>query len=130
MNECDEYQLFKITNRKYNGKICLQSSLHDKASWQQLDIDLYKEWCANFSHEATKLMQEQKNLLLTICNTSTNWCEFPDLNYKMTLCVAHKLDPISFCKYPWPEAITYDNGKEFLSVELQELLDSYGIVDN
>jgi len=41
--------------------------------------------------------------------------------------VAFALDRTWFSRYPRPQICRFDNSREFISVEFQELLESYGI---
>ena len=54
VNTCDEYLQFKITSKKSYGKIHSPSSLCGKTPWHNF------KWCVDFTHEATKIVLEQK----------------------------------------------------------------------
>ena len=49
-------------------------------------MDLCGEWHVTFANAATKLVQEQKMLLLAICDAFTNCCKFKPLKEKFFMC--------------------------------------------
>jgi hypothetical protein len=62
--------------------------------------------------------------MVDVCN---GWPEFARINSASSIATAKAFDKIWLCRYPRPLECGHDNGKEFLGIEFQELLTSYGI---
>ena len=64
---------------------------------------------------------------LTIIDLATCLMELVAIPNKDTLTVAHALDHAWFSHYPRPVECAHDNGSEFVGIEFQEMLQSYGV---
>jgi len=65
---------------------------------------------------------------LTMADPATGWFEIIELPHGHTgEQVALALDRTWFSRYPRPQPCRFDNGREFISAEFKELLESYGI---
>ena len=60
-------------------------------------------------------------------DASTNWCEVARIQTASSIAVAKAVDLNWFSRYPCPLDCVHDNGKEFMGIEFQELLLSYGV---
>ena len=58
---------------------------------------------------------------------ATLWLEIRYMPDMMSLTAAKVFDHEWLCRYPWPKKVIFDNSKEFLGYEFQELLGSYNI---
>ena len=64
---------------------------------------------------------------MTIADPVTGWFEIVEVPDKRAITAAKLLDKVWFCRYPRPVQCIFDNGKEFLGREFQEMLASYGV---
>ena len=64
---------------------------------------------------------------LTIIDLATCLMELVAIPNKETLTVARALDRAWFSHYPRPVECVHDNGSEFVGIEFQEMLQSYGV---
>ena len=64
---------------------------------------------------------------LTIIDLASCLMELVAIPNKDTLTVAHALDHAWFSHYPRPVECAHDNGSEFVGIEFQEMLQSYGV---
>ena len=65
---------------------------------------------------------------MTMADPATGWFEIIELPHGHTgEQVALALDRPWSSRYPRPQICRFDNGREFVSAEFQELLESYGI---
>ena len=64
---------------------------------------------------------------LTIIDLATCLMELVAIPNKDTLTVARALDRAWFSHYPRPVECAHDNGSEFVGIEFQEMLQSYGV---
>ena len=64
---------------------------------------------------------------LTIIDLATCLMELVAIPNKETLTVARALDRAWFSRYPRPVECVHDNGSEFVGIEFQEMLQSYGV---
>ena len=60
-------------------------------------------------------------------DASTNWCEVARIQTASSIAVAKAVDLNWFSRYPRPLDCVHDNGKEFMGIEFQEMLLSYGV---
>ena len=65
---------------------------------------------------------------LTMVDKVTNWPEVAAVKTKSSLEVSQVFDQEWLCRYPRPYRCIHDNGSEFLGLEFQKLLSSYGIL--
>jgi hypothetical protein len=65
--------------------------------------------------------------VLTMVDACTNWTELSLIPTANSKTVAKQFDINWLCRYPRPTEVGYDNGKEFIGEEFQELLVSYDI---
>ncbi|OWY95652.1 Pol Polyprotein [Phytophthora megakarya] len=64
---------------------------------------------------------------VTMIDQATRWLEIGIQADRQALTTAETFDREWLCRYPRPREVVYDNGKEFIGVEFEELLRSYGI---
>ncbi|OWY96984.1 Pol Polyprotein [Phytophthora megakarya] len=63
---------------------------------------------------------------VTMIDQATRWLEIGIQADRQALTTAETFDREWLCRYPRPREVVYDNGKEFIGEEFQELLRSYG----
>ena len=66
-------------------------------------------------------------LALMIIDPATSWFVITPLPNKGSETVAIAFDQQLLCKYPHPLQCIHDNGTEFVGIEFQDMLASYGI---
>jgi hypothetical protein len=87
--------------------------------WRQVNIDLigpYSQTGTNDGYYA-----------ITMIEPVIRWIEIHPIKPKTSLNVAQTFDDNWLCRYPRPLFCVFDNGKEFMGQEFQEMLESYGI---
>ena len=62
-----------------------------------------------------------------MADEASSWIEIAPIENKKNENVSMLVDSEFFCCYPWPLYVIHDNGTEFVGVEFQELLESYGV---
>ena len=61
--------------------------------------------------------QTKKTLTLwavTMIDPATGWFEMKTVNEKDAMTVANVVEQVWLTRYPWPEIVTYDKGREFM----------------
>ena len=112
-------QLCKNPRQKY-GHVQGRKDLDDP--WQTVCVDEIGPYAVK-----TKSGQNLQLNAMTMCDPATGWFEIAEITNKSAETAALTLDRIWFSRYPRPERCIYDNGSEFLGIEFQEMLESYGI---
>ena len=101
----------------------LPLNLQAPKPWQILSVDLVGPYKIT---DADKKKYEL--MALTMADPATGWFEVIELPHGHTgEQVALALDRTWFIRYPRPQVCRFDYGREFVSTEFQELLESYGI---
>ena len=73
----------------------------------------------------TKIKREAE--ALTIIDRGSSWPEIVATDSKDSQLISELFDNEWLCRYPRPVRVIHDNGSEFIGVEFQEMLSSYGI---
>ena len=84
------------------------------------------QWIVKFNMLNKKVSKSIQ--ALTMVDKATNWPEVAAVKTKSSFEVSQVFDQEWLCRYPRPYRCIHDNGGEFLGVEFQELLSSYGIL--
>ncbi|CAJ1959749.1 unnamed protein product [Cylindrotheca closterium] len=119
VKHCRKCQLCKNPKLKY-GKLPVKEFTYKP--WNTICVDLIGPYTVS-----TKDGKDIKLHAMTICDPATGWFEIVEIDDKKSLTTSTMLDRVWFSRYPRPQECIFDNGKEFLGEEFQELLKSYGI---
>ena len=124
---CDSCQRNKQSNKKQYGKLPLVSALRNKNPWERVHVDCGGPWKIRFTKGETGTITSFDVHLLAIVDACTKWTEFVRIDSASSIATAKAFDREWLCRYPRPSECCHDNGNEFVGIEFQELLDSYGI---
>ena len=127
VNSCDSCQRNKIQGQKKYGKLPLVQALRDRVPWEKIQVDCAGPWTIRVRNSVTGEIVEHKIKILSVVELSTGWPEFAILANSTAQEAAVALDRCYFCRYPRPKECGHDNGPEFLGMEFQEMLQSYGV---
>ena len=140
VSKCAKFQKFKKTARKKYGKLPAKDS-DLPPPFHTVCVDLVGPWKIeveqalgddntssrkrNKNKRTRKITMEFK--ALTILDATTTLMEIEPYERKNSEEIAHLFDQEWLCRYPRPEVCIHDNGGEFMGMEFQEMLASYGI---
>ena len=124
---CDSCQRNKQSNKKAFQKIPLTPALRNKHPWEKVQVDCCGPWKIWYRNDATGRISLFEVHLLSMIDICNGWPEFARINSANSIATAKAFDKSWLCRYPRPKECGHDNGKEFLGIEFQELLESYGI---
>lgn len=119
VKSCHECQIAKNRRPKYAH---LPVRDIESEPWRTVCVDLVGPYSVTTPGGNTFSL-----LAMTMCDPCTGWFEIMELNPKTAENAAYVLDRQWFCRYPRPHRCIFDNGREFLGREFQELLESYGV---
>lgn len=123
VRDCPTCQKYKRQKKSY-GQLPVKQ--HDPHPWHTVAVDLIGPWTVPQPKDDAK-SQSIELLALTIIDPSTNYLNIVALPNKESRTVAEAFDQAWLCCYPRPLECIHDNGREFVGIEFQELLQSYGI---
>lgn len=124
---CDSCQRNKQSNKKQYGKLPLVPALRNREPWEKVQVDCCGPWTIRYHNALTGKISKYEIHLLSMVDVCTGWSEFTRLNSHTAIAVAKAFDKTWLCRYPRPLECGHDNGVEFLGMEFQEMLISYGI---
>ena len=132
---CNANSLVKLrrTCQFYNGQrknygILPVPKQHDQPPWTTIAVDLIGPWIIPQPPSQLPTNSEPTKLnVLTIIDLATCLMELVAIPNKETLPVAHTLDRAWFSRYPRPVECIHNNRSEFVGIEFQEMLQSYGV---
>jgi hypothetical protein len=124
---CDSCRRNKQSNKKQYGKLPLVPALQNKNPWEKVHVDCGGPWKIRYSNEETSAITSFDVHILAIVDACTKWTEFVRIKSASSIATAKAFDREWLCRYPQPSKCCHDNGNEFVRIEFQELLDSYGI---
>ena len=126
VKKCPKCQKFKLTGVKKYGKVPL-SDADDSYStpFHTVQVDMVGPWSVKFNMLGKKIKRNVQ--ALTIIDRATSWPELVAAASKDSQLIAELFDNEWLCRYPRPVRVIHDNGSEFIGVEFQEMLSSYGI---
>jgi hypothetical protein len=124
---CDSCQRNKLSNKKAHGKIPLTTALRSKNPWDKVQVDYCGPWTIRYHNEVTGRISSFQIHLLSMFNICNGWPEFTRIDSANSIATAKAFNNTWLCRYPRPLECGYNNGKEFLGIEFQELLESYSI---
>lgn len=129
VKQCDVCQRYKTANVGKVGKVPLRDP-PNMDPWDLLTVDLCGPWSVEVEYKKDgKLEKKVRKSVwaLTMMDEATSWIEIIPISNKESKTIALLVDSEWFCRYPRPLFCIYDNGKEFIGEEFQEMLESYGI---
>jgi transposase InsO family protein len=113
---CDFCQRYKRQKKNYG---ILPPVIHDQHPWNTVCVDLIGPW---------KIPNQNRSILaLTCIDPCTRYLEIGLPRDKTSETVSFLFDYQWLSRFPRPLECIHDNGSEFISIEFQELLQSYGI---
>ena len=90
-----------------------------------MHVNCVGPWSVDVSiHDSGKVIKRTVLALTMICE-ATLWPEIALIQNMKSWHVAHMFDSTWLCQYQRPSAVVFDNGGELVSVEFEELLESY-----
>ena len=126
IKKCPKCQMFKITGVKKYGKIPLPDNNDtDTIPFHTIQVDMIGPWSVKFATSGKAIKRDLQ--ALTIVDRATGWPELIPTKTKESLEVSELFDNQWLCRYPRPVRVIHDNGSEFIGMEFQEMLSSYGI---
>jgi hypothetical protein len=125
---CDQCQRHKIVGKPNYGILPLVPALRDKKPFEKVHVDCAGPWTIKLNDGPRTANSKYEIFVLTMVDACTNWAEFALIPTASSRTVAIQFDINWLCRYPRPTEVGYDNGKEFIGEEFQELLVSYDIM--
>ena len=116
---CSTCQRTKRRSKKFGH---LPPKEAEAQPWDKLCIDLIGPY--------TIRRKGQENLIckcVTMIDPATGWFEIHQYDDKRAITVANIAEQEWFCRYPWPQQVTFDRGSEFIGHQFQIMLDDYGV---
>jgi hypothetical protein len=126
VKHCNTCQHYKAQRKKY-GHIPILDKQQIANPRHSIAVDTIGPWIILQSPHSSKSKEPTPLQALTIINLNMDFMETVALKNKESITIACSLDQVWLCCYPHPVDCLYDNGREFVSTEFQELLQSYGI---
>ena len=118
-SKCHTCQLCKRNKKKY-GKLPEKQAEH--VPWETLCVDLIGPY---------KFIQKNKKPIklwaVTMIDPATGWFEIKEIKTKTADVVANEVELTWLTRYPWPEKVIMDRGKEFLAEFADMIEKDYGI---
>ena len=119
---CRTCQLTKKTKKKYGH---LPPKEAEVIPWDTLCIDLIGPY-------TVKEKGKKKWILhcLTMIDPATGWFEIVEIPSKRADDVSNLLEQTWLARYPWPQHVIHDRGREFMAETHQMLINDYGCTIN
>ena len=118
VKRCKQCQLRK-KGRKAYGKLPPKEA-EESVPWQRVNVDM-------MGPLTVKTAKGKKTLLvLTMIDPATGWFEVKDIPEQSSDACSKAFDDTWLCRYPRPQYIGYDNGKEYKRF-FREMIANYGI---
>ncbi len=118
-SKCDTCQRAKRTTKKYGH---LPAKEAEADPWEVLCVDLIGPY--------TIKRRGKNNLILwclTMIDPATGWFEMREIPNKEAITVANLVEQTWLTRYPWPNQIVFDRGKEFMGEFARMVENDYGI---
>ena len=123
---CPSCQIFKKTARRPVGHLPMRPP-RSVVPWERVHVDGIGPWLIDVHIlSPRKIVKRTLNAITMICEASL-WPEVARSASGSAWHTAKLFDTTWLCRYPRPKAVIFDNGKEFVGEEFQELLESYAI---
>ncbi len=118
------------TKDRYVKKGLLPIKDPEVIPWKTLCIDLIGPYTFGKPPRKVrgKIIDKQVKLhCLTMIDPATGWFEIIEINDTKADYISNKLEQAWLTRYPWPEEVVLDRGKEFMAEVRTMLRDEYGI---
>lgn len=118
-SKCDTCQRTKRSTQKYG-------SLPPK----EAEVDPWEILCVDLIGPYTIKRRGKKNLVLwcvTMIDPATGWFEMREIPNKEAFTIANLVEQTWLTRYPWPNQVTFDRGKEFMGEFARMVEKDYGI---
>ena len=123
---CDACQRCKRQKKKYGE---LPPKEPEKGPWEKLCVDLIGPYTIRRKNK--KGEPKRKDLVLhavTMIDPVTGWFEIAQIQNKTAEEVSMQLEMCWLTRYPWPQVVTIDRGKEFIATFFKDMMKKdYGI---
>jgi hypothetical protein len=119
VRKCEQCQKCKKVRKKY-GHIP-EKEAEDPIPWNRVNVDMVGPWSVKTPDGKTHEL-----LALTMIDPATGWFEIKDVKEPSAEKCMEAMDDTWFSRYPRPQYIGYDNGKEFKSI-FKQMCENYGI---
>ena len=121
-SKCEACQLTKAKLRKL-GHLPPKKE-PEVIPWETLCIDLIGPYTIGKGKKTATLH------CLTMIDPATGWFEIVEIPNKRADSIANLLEQVWLTRYPWPEQVVLDRGREFMGEVITLLKDEYGIKRN
>ena len=113
--KCHKCQLTKKKTIAY-GKLPEKEA--EAIPWDKLCVDLI----GPYKIKSNKIKGKEFELYcLTMIDPATSWLEIAQITNKEAITIAQTIELAWFTRYPWPQQIVFDRGKEFMG-EFREMV--------
>ena len=117
--KCPTCQTSKTSSTKYGH---LPEKKAEARPWEKLCVDLIGPY---------KIKQRNgKDYVLwclTMIDPATGWFEIKECPDKEAITIANLVEQVWLTRYPWPDVLNYDKGKEFMGEFAKMIKEDYGI---
>jgi hypothetical protein len=121
-NVCGRCMSCTLNKTKFQRLGLLPPKKAEVIPWQTLCIDLIGPYTLGTGKNATTLHA------MTMIDPATGWFEIIEIPSKRADVIADLLERTWIMRYPWPEMVVMDRGREFMAEVKTLLHDEYGIV--
>ena len=119
---CKKCKQCQFTKRKHRKLAKVPPKDPEVIPWAKLCIDLIGPYTFGKGKNKTILH------CLTMIDPATGWFEITTIDDKRADTVANQLEMTWLSRYPWPNEVVMDRGKEFMAEVRTMMLNDYGIV--
>ena len=125
-SHCPDCQISKKTARRPVGHLPLRAP-RSVTPWERVHVDGIGKWDFDVHIVLPKKTIKRSIQAITMICEASLWPEVARISCTKAWHVAKVFDHTWLCRYPRPKVVVFDNGKEFVGEEFQELLESYAI---
>ena len=118
---CRKCQLCKTNTKKY-GQMPTKEA-EPPIPWNRVNVDLIGPYDVKLKGTRNKKIQLRA---MTMIDPATGWFEVKEIDAPTAECCQKAMDDAWFNRYPRPEYIGFDNGREFKSV-FGQMTKNYGL---
>jgi transposase InsO family protein len=118
-SHCAVCQAIKPTKQKFGY---LPEKEPDVEPWKTLCIDLIGPYTIGKGQHTTVLYA------MTMIDPATGWFEICEIPKRDSFVAATTLEAVWLNRYPWPEQVVLDRGKEFMGEVKRMLKQDYGLI--
>ena len=117
---CRKCQLSKVNTKKYGHLPPKEAEA--STPWNRVNVDLI----GPYSVKKKGIKQTLQLRAMTMIDPATGWFEVAEIDAPSSDACQQAFDDVWLSRYPRPQYIGYDNGKEFASV-FKQMCKNYGI---